>query len=627
MSPDGDVAANALPNDPSLGNDDAPGGRTDDIGSAASIPGGLGAFASGTKAFRSPGVRGAERWIALQLQAPGTVSIDYVRVREEHVRPTLGDYAGHFLSSDDQLNRVWYASAYTFALDSFKDLRPGFDGANVVVTDGAKRDRLVWLGDLVVENLLGGYALRQAPTVIRDSLAAFSCQQKSDGELQVASDVAVTCPPEPPPPGSPPPPGASDTNPVIANAKLPEYTAWWIVGVHDYDLFTGDDAFARRMLPVIRRGLGYFISHLGADGLYSTPAGAINWHPFDNAQGEDTHTNAVLYRALLAAAGLERRIGGGRVVAHADEELAASVRHAMLARLWDPAAHAFVLNAQDPSNHTQDAQVEAVLDGVVTGPQADGALRFVDTHLRTTYGVRNGQSDSDPYMSNYISPYIGSTELLARFARFDATGALGLLRREWGHMVDTDPNSTVWEKMAFDGDAASYSPNQTGNSILPSTLPVAGPGTTSLAHGWSGGPVPALSGYVLGIRPTTPGFARWIVEPQPGDLRYAQGQAPTPHGLIISRWQRGPNDTSFRLTVTAPTGTAGQVAVPELGRPRTIARDGHVIWRHGHPIRGTTATQRDGHVVFSSQDGTHTSAWSIARIAQHRRRPRPRFTG
>src|SRR3954451_12421261 len=110
----------------SLGDDDNPGGRTDDI-------------TSGAGDWRSPGIRGAQRWIALQLQAAGTVSIDYVRVREEHLRPAVGDYQGRFYSSDDQLNRVWYAGVYTFALDSFKDLRPGHDKGNVVVTDGATR--------------------------------------------------------------------------------------------------------------------------------------------------------------------------------------------------------------------------------------------------------------------------------------------------------------------------------------------------------------------------------------------------------------------------------------------------------------------------------------------------------
>lgn len=75
--------------------------------------------------WRSPGNRGGERWISIQLQSSGTVSIDYVRIREEHLHPALSDYVGHFLSSDDLLNRIWYAAEYTFSLDSVDNLHSG----------------------------------------------------------------------------------------------------------------------------------------------------------------------------------------------------------------------------------------------------------------------------------------------------------------------------------------------------------------------------------------------------------------------------------------------------------------------------------------------------------------------
>jgi hypothetical protein len=456
--------------------------------------------------------------------------------------------------------------------------------------DGAKRDRLVWLGDLVVEGLAGSYALRQGPQVIRDSLQMFSCKQAPDGSLPVSSQADVTCPDDPPAP-------SSDNG---GGGFLPEYTAWWVVAVHDYDMLTGDDGFARRMLPVARRALRYFTSNVDANGLYTTDGFAINWHPFDVARGEDTHTNATIYRALLDMAGLERRLGDGEAAARAYEQQAAALRDAMLAHLWDAGAGAFVVNPSDPNrNHTQDAQVEAVLDGVVTGEQADTAMRFIDDHLRTTYGVRNGEYDDDPYMSNYISPFIGSTELLARLSRHDTAGALDLLRREWGHMVDTDPQSTVWERMSFDGDAAGF-PYPADTGALPTQSP-SGRGFTSLAHGWAGGPVPALSGYVLGVRPASPGFARWVVEPQPGDLRFAQGQAPTPRGAIVSRWQRGDADRSFTLTAGGPDGTSGTVYVPLLGRARTIARDGAVV--KPDAVEGDYAR-------FDGVTGLHTWAWS-----------------
>jgi hypothetical protein len=607
LTADGDATNSALPPaaavpfvvDTSLGNDDDPTSRFDDISAAG--------------AWRSP-VRGAQRWISLQLQGAGTVSIDYVRVRSTHLHPALADYAGHFLSSDDQLNRTWYAGVYTFALDSFKDLRPGHDKGNVVVTDGAKRDRLVWLGDLVIENLLGGYALRQSPQIIRDSIQIFSCQQTTNGLIAQSSQIEIVCPDTPPAPS-----GSSSAG------ALPEYTAWWVAAVHDYERFTGDDNFARRMLPVARRAMAYFTSNLGSSGLYQTPPGSINWHPFDVANGEDAHTNATVYRALVDLADLERRIGAGAGAAQGYEGQAAALRQAMLDHLWDPAQGAFLLDSQDQRrNHTQDAQVESVLSGVVTGEQAASALRFIDAHLATTYGVRNGEFDDDPYMSNYISPYMSSTELLARMQGHDTKGALALLRREWGHMVDTDPNTTLWEKMNFAGDAASYSPNQTGTGVAPSNSP-AGQGISSLAHGWAGGPVPALSGYVLGIRPLTAGFATWIVEPQLGDLRFAQGQAPTPAGPIVSRWRRGSGDRSFVLTAGGPKATTGTVAVPLLGRDRTIAEDGRIVWRGGHPVRGVRAARDGDYVRFVQRAGSHTYAWGPAsrRTRKHRRPHHP----
>jgi len=580
LTPDGDTGSRTL------GQSDDPDGRTDTVA----------AFAPG--AWTSPGIRGAQRWVSLELQGAGMVSIDYVRVRTTHLRATAADFGGHFLSNDRQLNRIWYASAYTFALDSVRDERPGHQGP-VVVVDGAKRDRLIWLGDLAIENLIGQYAFRQGAAVIRNSLAAFSCQQLPDFRLVMASDVDVFCPAVPPPPG----PSQSP----LSLVALPEYTAWWVVAVHDYALHSGDDAFAVAMLPVVRRTFAYFAAHVEG-GLFVTPGDiTINWHPFDEAAGADTHTNAVWYRALRDAADLERRLGDGAAAAQAFDSQADALRQAMRAQLWDSAAGAFVVNAADPRcNHTQDAQVEAILAGVLDPVAARRALRFIDEHLITEFGVRNGELDDDPYMSDYISPFISSTELLARFELGDAIGALGLMRRLWGHMVDTDPHSTVWEKVALSGDPANYEPNQAPVDPFSDT----GAGLTSLAHGWGGGPVPALSGYLLGIRPLTSGYSRWLVAPQPGDVRFAQGEAPSPHGAIVSRWRRGPRDRWFRLTAGGPAGTQGVVAVPLLGVPRAIAMDGRIVWDGTAPV-GDARADLDGDAVrVEGLEGTHTFAWS-----------------
>jgi alpha-L-rhamnosidase len=319
----------------------------------------------------------------------------------------------------------------------------------------------------------------------------------------------------------------------------------------------------------------------------------INWHPFDRAAGTDAYTNATLYRALRGAAALERAVGT-RAAARADRRRAAALRRAMLSRLWDRRAGAFVVNAADPrDNHTQDAQVQAVLAGVTGRGRSRRALRFIDAKLLGRYGVANGEDDDDPYMSNYISPFISGTELLARMSHGDTTGALRLIRRTWGRMLAQGPG-TLWEKMSLDGRPANYRPLQAAGDAFASD----GEGSTSLAHGWSGGPVPALSGYVLGLRPRTAGWRTWTVAPQPGDLRDAQGRVETPHGTLASRWVRAAR--SFKLTVVAPRGTGGTVVVPTFGRRRRIAVDGRVV--RGRPVRGG--------VAFRGAPGTRTYAWA-----------------
>jgi hypothetical protein len=66
----------------------------------------------------------------------------------------------------------------------------------------------------------------------------------------------------------------------------------------------------------------------------------------------------------------------------------------------------------------------------------------------------------------------------------------------------------------------------------------------SLCHGWSSGPTSYLTENVLGVRPTSAGFATTDIAPQLGDLAWAKGDVPTPHGVIrvqVERLPAGPS--------------------------------------------------------------------------------------
>jgi alpha-L-rhamnosidase len=97
------------------------------------------------------------------------------------------------------------------------------------------------------------------------------------------------------------------------------------------------------------------------------------------------------------------------------------------------------------------------------------------------------------------------------------------MRREWGKMFD----------MGFSTCVESFG------------------STRSVAHGWSTAPATYLPSRVLGVRPLTPGYGTFVVDPCPGDLEWARGAVVTPHGPISVTWRRN-RKKELEITCTAP---------------------------------------------------------------------------
>ena len=111
-------------------------------------------------------LRGGFRYLSLFALSNTNISIDInaieLEISFQPAWPNLRAYSGYFDSSDQLLNRIWYACAYTVQTNTvppntgrawpappegwLNDAVLG-TGASVIV-DGAKRDRAVWAGDL-----------------------------------------------------------------------------------------------------------------------------------------------------------------------------------------------------------------------------------------------------------------------------------------------------------------------------------------------------------------------------------------------------------------------------------------------------------------------------------------------
>ncbi len=138
-------------------------------------------------------------------------------------------------------------------------------------------------------------------------------------------------------------------------------------------------------------------------------------------------------------------------------------------------------------------------------------------------------------------------------------------------------------------------------------------GWTSLCHPWSAGVVKWLSEEVLGIKPTSPGFATYQILPHLGSsLTYVTGQTPTPLGNIQASF----NVSNDVCSVSAPAGTVGTVGVPLVGKNiNSISINGTLAWNGAfHPVAGISGATEDADFVYFSgvQPGTYSLSVSYS---------------
>jgi alpha-L-rhamnosidase len=289
--------------------------------------------------------------------------------------------------------------------------------------------------------------------------------------------------------------------------------------------------------------------------------------PFSAA---DTLTNAHFYGVLLEAAQLADALGQADVAA-GYTSAAAQLRTATNAVLFNPSTGLYDVSTAQRGVADQHGNAYALLYGVAPAPGTTMAsiLQNLTAALYRTPTAPNATGPvpvQESSGSTQVGPYTSAYELFARFETGDTAGALALIRNEWGLMRHNSPyySGATWEYVSLDG------------------TPGLGEGT-SLAHGWASGPTSALSNYVLGVRPVEAGYETWLIEPQPGDLAWAGGTVPTPHGPIAVAWQK--SGQGFNLEVWVPAGTRGTVGVPVSGA-------GAVLRDNGGSVAGMSASEQ-----------------------------------
>ena len=368
------------------------------------------------------------------------------------------------------------------------------------------RERTIYGGDVYAENPIAYYAFGD-PRLNAKTLRQMFALQYPEGAL--------------------PPYGPY----LGVHGFYPSWSAFFGLAFLDHWRFTGDHSFRDELWPGLARLCDWAVNEIARNALpmIGSPAtgGSFSAWMAQPKVSYQAWENYPFYLLLSRAATLAMDL-------HRDAE----------EQRWSGAATRMAA-AMDA--HLVDADSGLVRTYPAASPPAytqfDGALRLWAQAAPAREGRELGHRLLQPGQARVVeSPFHGFF-LIEGLAAYGETGlALDFMRMYWGDMVRRGA-TTFWEHHAIDSPPG----RQTSRG-------------GSVCHGWSAAPAYACGAHVLGVTPLTPGFATVAIAPQFGDLSWAEGRVPTPHGPVAMAWQR----SSERCVITIDSPRPVRLSPPHL---------------------------------------------------------------
>lgn len=466
------------------------------------------------------------RFLRISQRGAGEVTVHRLALTEFRFG---AEPKGDFVSSDEDLNRVYRAARWTAALNTLD-----------AYMDCPHRERNAMYG-------VEGYWMQKA---VYPMYGDTSVSRRS-----ILAAVASMADPE----GTAGPPDlihiAYPMHLKFFNAVIPTQPLFWILHTGLYERCSGDTDLVRTVLPAIRRNLAVMDGWCNSDGLLES---IPSWMFFDYANirsdGVSVTLNGTYARTLREAARLER-LAGETTRAEALEKHASQVCDSLNRLCPGDAFYPDVLVRDPqrklvPSREACETTQYFVLWGDVPPPDRQRrmwqALRddFLPTPLKRVQPIR-GLTRAGLY------PFPQRLEAAARLG--DHASLVRDTKAMFLPMVDSPPG-TLWED------------------------PMA---RIALCHSIACGVGGILTEEVLGIRL---GFPLKIAPHSGGSLQSCRGFLTTPKGRVRVAWELQKN--RYQLQASLPKGVSAEVALPSEAKAVWQSAAATSPWKNTFTIGG-----------------------------------------
>lgn len=408
--------------------------------------------------------------------------------------------------------------------------------------DGAKRDRLVWLGDFFhTSKVLTSSTSRW--DYAQGTLNYLLDTQLPNGLVSIAPQMGYNT--------------SSLKEVLYSYYGLNDYQVLGVLSFTGFFLRSGDLTWAKSVWPSIQKQISWILGEIDSNTQLVGFGGFLG-----DANG--TAISAALVQGLNEAAVVADALDDAKS-AQTYRETAAKISKAINELLWNDELGVYVRSTSSNTSFGVLDIAFAISSGVANEERAASSLAKV-ADLKLTPGYKDVSTTESS--SADISPNTNGFLLAAAMEANDTAIAKYLLDNLWTAMTNEKYSSGAsWEYVAQD-----LSP---GLSLF-----------TSQSHPWGGAPTYVLTEHVAGIRAVTLGHKTWIIQPAISgfDLDWAAASVKTQYGQLSVKWELG--NKVLTVDITAPRGTSGSLSLPSGLQVKGIKVDGHkVTAEHNIPLQ------------------------------------------
>lgn len=476
-------------------------------------------------------------YVTVLVTGPGSITLSKVHNKYEACPQMSAPnaYRGYFTCNDVELNKLWYAGAYTAQTCTEK-----------YVLDGGKRDRALWGGDLFAAG----------PTVYLSYAANSAC---GEGYKEFFDRM--------------------DKTTGYLNHYSPMYHLLSVQGLGDYIMYTGDVATLRAYWDKYKLAVKYILDKLD-QGLFNEGGGNFC---YSNEPPKSTEHSSAAFAVLLQASSFADHLGEKELAASYAQQ-AASIKAAINLLLWDSAKGAY---RQAPSKLpfvTAIGTTLPILYGIADAQQTASIIKYLQTKMRNNIGFFTVDDPAGHTVPLTLSPYANGYVARALCASGQIKEALAHLKSQWSLQLTSEIGNggTYWEDMALDGQSRYDAYDSFGHCWATAPTPVLTEyilGVTPVKLGYSEYRIVPHPGYLTEVQGGIP--------------------LPNNKSLLVSYTTDNRQEFEMVVNSASHSGSLGTIGIPHFGTSQPIMVNGQLVWDGAfHPSTGIGGAYRDDRYIY-----------------------------